>query len=53
MYHFLFIHSFVEDPFFWPCHTACGFLVPRPGIQPTLLALEAQSLNHWTTEEVP
>ena len=53
MYHFLFIHSFVEDPLFWPCHTACGFLVPRPGIQPILLVLEAQSLNHWTTEDVP
>ena len=21
-------------PFFWPHHTACGILVPRPGIKP-------------------
>ena len=29
---------------------ACGILVPRPGIEP---ALEIQSLNYWTTREVP
>ena len=38
---------------FWPCHAACGILVPRPGIKPTSSALEAQNLNHWTTREVP
>ena len=27
--------------------------VPQPGIGPTLAALEAQSLNHWTAREVP
>ena len=32
---------------------ACGILVPRPGIEPTPPALEAQSLNHWTAREVP
>ena len=32
---------------------ACGILVPRPGIEPTLPALGAASLNHWTTREVP
>ena len=26
---------------------------PRPGIQPMPPAVEAQSLNHWTTNEVP
>ena len=31
----------------------CGILVPRPGIEPAPLALEAQSLNHWTAREVP
>ena len=36
-----------------PCHLAGGILVPRPGIKPVLPALEAQSLNHWTTREVP
>ena len=38
---------------FWPCHTACGIPVPRPGIKPVPPAVEAQSLNHWTTKEVP
>ena len=28
-------------------------LVPQPGIEPGPPALEAQSLNHWTTWEVP
>ena len=32
---------------------ACGILVPQPGIKPVPLAMEAQSLNHWTTREVP
>ena len=32
---------------------ACGILVPQPGIKPALPAVEAQCLNHWTTEEVP
>ena len=37
----------------WPCHTACRILVPRPGTEPVPPAVEAQSLNHWTTREVP
>ena len=28
--------------FFWLCRTACGFLVPRPGIKPMPPALEAR-----------
>ena len=32
---------------------ACGILVPQPGIEPTPLAVEAWSLNHWTAREVP
>ena len=39
--------------FFWPHHTACGILVPRPGIEPVPLAVEAQSPNHWTAREFP
>ena len=31
---------------------ACGILVPQPGIEPAPPALEARSLNHWTTGEV-
>ena len=37
---------------FWPHHVACRIPVPWPGIKPTPLAKEAQSLNHWTTREV-
>ena len=32
---------------------ACGILVPRPGVKPASPAVEARSLNHWTTREVP
>ena len=39
--------------FFWPHHTACGILVPGPGIEPVPPALEAWRLNHWTAREVP
>ena len=35
-------------------HTStCGILVPQPRIEPTSPTFEAQSLNHWTTREVP
>ena len=30
-----------------------GILVPQPGIKPTPPPVEAQSLNRWTTGEVP
>ena len=39
--------------FFLPHCTACRILVPRPGIEPVPSAVEAWSLNHWTTREVP
>ena len=32
---------------------ACGILVPQPGIKPVPTTVQAQSLNHWTTQEVP
>ena len=35
------------------CHEVCGILVPRSGIELAPPALEAWSLNHWTTREVP
>ena len=38
--------------FFWPYPMACGILVPPPRIERTCLAVEAQSLNHWTAREV-
>ena len=37
--------------FFWPCPTACGILVPQPGIEPMPPAVEAQCPNHWTVKE--
>ena len=33
-------------------YCTCGILVPQPGVKPTPPALEAGSLNHWTTSEV-
>ena len=39
--------------FFWLHRVACGILVPQPGIKPAPPAVEAQSLNHWITREVP
>jgi len=32
---------------------ACGILVPSPGIKPRPPVGATQSLNHWTTGEVP
>ena len=34
------------------CHMPCGILAPGPGIEPVPLQWK-QSLNHWTTREVP
>ena len=39
--------------FVWQHFTACRILVPQPGIEPVPLAVEARSLNHWTTREFP
>ena len=38
---------------FWLHHTACGILIPWPGIEPGPLAVNAWSPNHWTTRELP
>ena len=38
---------------FCPRLVAWGILVPPPGIEPIPPAMEAWSLNHWTTREVP
>ena len=43
----IFIHSCVH------LAAARGILVPWPGIEPSPPAVEAWSLNHWTTREVP
>ena len=34
-------------------HTVRYVELPQPGIEPVPPAVEAQSLNHWTTREVP
>ena len=47
------LHSATRGTFFFPRHVVCGILVPRQGIEPMPPALEARSLNHWTTREVP
>ena len=36
----------------WPCCAACGNLVPRLETESTPAALEARSINHWTTRQV-
>ena len=35
------------------CSAACGILVPGPGIQPYIPCIGRQTLNRWTTREVP
>lgn len=50
---FLFLSLLLVFVFFWPWHMACGILVPWPGIEPASPAVEAQTLNHWTTSKVP
>ena len=42
----------VSSFFFWSQHMPCKILVPRPEIKPVLSAVEAWSLNYWTTKEV-
>lgn len=51
---FSFISFQVFSCFFWPCHRACGILVPRPGIKPMHPALEAQRqpLDHQGNSKV-
>ena len=43
-----FFFCFLAEP-----RMACRISIPRPGIEPTLPAVEVQSLNHWTAREVP
>ena len=46
-------HSMAFFFFFCLRPAACRILVPQPGIKPMPPAMEAQSLNHWTTRDVP
>ena len=45
------IQEFFKENFLATQHV--GILVPQPGTEPALPELAAQSLNHWTTREVP
>ena len=47
------IFSFIYFLFFWPHCVAYGISVPRPGIEPTPLAVELWCPNHWTAREFP
>ena len=47
---FLFLCFWV---FLGPCRTACGILVPQPGVEPGPSAVKAQGTNYWTAREVP
>ena len=38
---------------FWPCHVACGILVPPLGIKPWPPKPEMESPNQWTAREFP
>ena len=51
----LFSHSgfFFKIYLFFPRHKACSILVPRPGTEPMLPAVETQNLNHWIIKDVP
>ena len=45
-------HNFFLSFFFWLDFTACGILVPQPGIEPMPPAMGVWSPNHWTTQEL-
>ena len=53
VFFFSFLHvTFLFLYFLWPHLSASRILVTWPGIELAPPALEAQSLNHWTTREV-
>ena len=55
---FVFLYFLSQDKkhhsdFFFFFGRAVQHAVPQPGIEPTPPVVEAWSLNHWTTREVP
>ena len=52
VYFLIYTYTFLHIYFFFFLATLCGILVPQPGIEPVPPAVEAWSLNHWTTREV-
>ena len=43
----------LEGIFFFQNPEVCEILIPQPRVEPMLPAMEAQTLNHRTTREVP
>ena len=39
--------------YFWPCHAACGVLVPLQGTECRPPTVEVRRPNYWTTREFP
>ena len=39
--------------YFTEQYAGCWFLVPQPGMEPVSPVVEVQSLNQWTTREIP
>ena len=50
---FMYLCMYVSIYLFWPRCTACGILVPQPGIEPRPLAVRVRSPNYWTAREFP
>ena len=50
----VFLYSFyILKIIFWPCHMACGILVPLLEIELGPSTVKVQSPKHWTTREFP
>ena len=47
----LYFHFYLRNFFFFALHSM-RLLVPQPGTEPELPAVEAWNFNHWTTKEV-
>ena len=48
-----YFYAFLKIFIFWSHLRACRILVPQLGMELMSLALEEESLNHWTTRKVP
>ena len=52
-YGFVFLFNFYLSIYVRPCYAACEILVTLPGIKLVTPAMEAQSLNCWTSRDIP
>ena len=48
----VYIYIYIFPPHLWPCE-ACRVLVPQPGLEPVVPAVNVCRLKHWITREVP